>query len=79
MGMFDTVFVRCPNCTGISEQQTKSGKCGLRILRLNEDHEATRGLVGDTLWCEHCHKPFEVVAVKTKVVYAVVPVEDSDV
>lgn len=35
MGMFDSIYVKCPNCGTSEEFQTKSGDCLLQCYNLN--------------------------------------------
>lgn len=59
MGLFDTVWMQCPHCHRKTSEQTKNGPCSLNNYELNENMEATLGVIGDH-YCEHCHKLFTV-------------------
>jgi hypothetical protein len=55
MGMFDTVYMNCPECDETIEFQSKSGECMLRTYSQNSvPPDVFRGIVGDTEWCEAC-------------------------
>lgn len=52
MGMFDSVFVRCPKCGGDVEFQSKAGPCELR--RYSADSvppEIAESITGDVSSC----------------------------
>ena len=51
MGMFDTVWLNCPNCGSHDEIQTKSGACLLNNFSL---HEAPMDVLSGVLGTEHC-------------------------
>ena len=70
MGMFDSMYVRCPKCKAEIEFQTKTGECGMNSYILGRDSippwlEAS--LAGELFHCTSCDTWFEFdVKVTTK-------------
>lgn len=57
MGMYDSLFVKCPNCKHMLEFQSKSGRCSLdRYSEKNLVPEVAIGLHGDIVKCDFCNK-----------------------
>lgn len=55
MGMFDSVYLKCPKCKTDLEIQTKSGHCLLNSYELDEvPVEIARSLNGSTEKCYKC-------------------------
>lgn len=52
MGMFDTIYVNCPNCGEQNEFQTKSGQCTLECYTLED-------CPSDALYNANRHSPNE--------------------
>jgi hypothetical protein len=52
MGVFDTVWVKCPNCGAENEFQSKSGECSLRNYDLGNCPE-------DVLQNVNRHSPYK--------------------
>jgi len=61
MGLYDSVWVECPNCTEINKFQTKSGDCFLKDYRLEDCPD-------DVLEDVNRHSPIECAC---KTLYAV--------
>lgn len=60
MGMFDSVWVRCPKCTEPLEFQSKGGECLLINYTVDDaPNDVLRGLVGDKIRCK-CGKLVEI-------------------
>lgn len=62
MGMFDRVWVSCPQCGAANEFQSKSGDCTLADYTLAD---APPSILGDldrqgAISCEKCGVPFEI-------------------
>lgn len=65
MGMFDEVFLDCPECDGVIVYQSKCGPC---TLQYNEIHNAPIMVQADVidesqkgdLVCEHCGTAIEI-------------------
>lgn len=52
MGMFDSVFINCPNCDARLEFQSKAGDCILGSYSLDNAPEAVKAdLIGDWEQC----------------------------
>ncbi len=69
MGMFDSVFVKCPNCGANLEFQTKVGDCGLHKY----DAERVPVLIAAALdkreeECRHC-KALVTITIDRKPAY----------
>lgn len=68
MGMFDSVWVQCPECGADIEFQSKAGGCTLANLRLdNASPEVLLDIKGDTGRCPVCRS---LVTVEVSVVAA---------
>lgn len=61
MGMFDSLFVKCPTCGKELEFQSKSGACALnRYTRKNLPISVAVGIDGDIIKCEFCSDKFQI-------------------
>lgn len=59
MGMFNSVYVPCPNCGTEHELQSKSGSCSLRSSSHHDAEIADLGCVAnDPVTCEKCGAGF---------------------
>lgn len=57
MGMYDTVHLRCKDCGGGIETQTKAGECTLADYGEDDCPESVRNsLDGERVWCRGCKK-----------------------
>ena len=57
MGMFDSLYVKCPHCNKLIEFQSKSGSCGLWEFNLrNLPSHVARGMNGQIIKCDKCGK-----------------------
>ena len=55
MGMFDSIFVRCPVCDWPFEVQSKSGDCRMYVYGADlVPRSAARGIVGTAVECQWC-------------------------
>jgi len=60
MGMFDSVYLRCPHCGNELEFQSKVGKCVLANYSENDcPAEIGKDLAGEVQHCEGCHKTLQ--------------------
>jgi len=61
MGMFDSLYIKCPKCSKELEIQSKSGACAMFSYRKsNLPPEVAVGINGDIIECEFCRTNFEV-------------------
>ena len=57
MGMFDRVFLKCPNCKEILEFQSKGGECVLEKYKENDvPWEVALPINGEIVKCPKCLK-----------------------
>ena len=57
MGMFDSIFVRCPVCDWPFEVQSKSGDCRMSVYGADlVPRSAARGIVGTAVECPECSR-----------------------
>lgn len=62
MGMFDSVYVSCPNCGSANEFQSKAGDCLLKDYSLdNAPPEILLDLKGQIQTCFNCKKSIGIV------------------
>lgn len=63
MGMYDKVWVICPNCGNQVEFQSKSGDCSLNNYTLhNAPDKVLEGLLDDDYrTCETCEYTLEII------------------
>jgi len=55
MGMFDSVYVKCPNCDRLVEFQSKAGDCCLQKFNENEVPIAiAENIKGKHETCKYC-------------------------
>ncbi len=55
MGMFDSVYARCPGCSGEVEFQSKAGSCELKRYSMDSvPPEIAQALSGETATCRSC-------------------------
>ena len=54
MGMFDSLFVKCPKCNKELEFQSKSGPCCLLKCKKFLPPDIAVGMDGDIVECEFC-------------------------
>jgi len=55
MGMYDTVYVHCPDCGALVGFQTKVGRCNLKEYHGdNVPSHIARGVDGETNTCPGC-------------------------
>ena len=62
MGMFDRVWVACPDCGHRNEHQTKAGECSLADYEVYNAPPEVAAAVAGPAACEECGQPYEVVA-----------------
>lgn len=61
MGMFDTVWARCPKCDTRLGIQSKAGKCLLKDYSSdNVPATVAQDVQGDKVWCEKCDQAYRV-------------------
>lgn len=61
MGMFDSLYIKCPKCNHKLEFQSKSGECALSVYRKdNLDTDVAIGLDGDIVRCQYCNKRIKI-------------------
>lgn len=80
MGMFDSVYVSCPNCGVVVELQSKAGKCELKRYKMVEaPAQLLLDLADRNETCSHCGKSFYLrvqVITHAVTVSGTVPEED---
>lgn len=55
MGLYDTIYYKCPNCGKETSSQTKIGDCQMRTFELSDEFSLNgKILMKDP--CEHCNK-----------------------
>jgi hypothetical protein len=52
MGVFDSIYIKCPKCDSDVEFQTKSGDCTLAEYRYIVPYELAKSIEADTERCE---------------------------
>ena len=78
MGMFDTIYLECPDCGKKNELQTKWGACVLGEYSIDDaPPDAMEKFVQNSVECEYCECEFKVEIV-TRPQYRVVKLEDDD-
>lgn len=59
--MFDTIYMKCPDCSNSMSIQTKGGECSLKRYPLNKVPFGAAGYVlGDLVTCKNCNKSWKV-------------------
>lgn len=62
MGMFDSLYVKCPKCGKEVEFQSKSGRCCMDNYNKNNLRpEVAVGINGDIVECEFCQTNIKLV------------------
>lgn len=56
MGMFDYIYINCPNCSYKIEEQTKNGDCSLERYEFTET--SSPELFCGTYFCDSCNTQF---------------------
>ena len=71
MGLYDTVYIPCPECKYENEVQSKRDKCVLARYHFNDLEEIPEGILDDIkdtiLTCDNC-KSLLMMEVRFKVV-----------
>lgn len=66
MGVYNKIFVNCPNCGELVEFQSKSGSCMLESFHIKSVPEnEVQGILGDTRVCE-CGKKVTIMDIKSR-------------
>ncbi len=61
MGMFDSVWFKCPSCDGAVEQQSKAGVCELQDIPASEvPAEIAASIDGEYVSCLACGESFKI-------------------
>lgn len=61
MGMFDSVWFKCPKCGNQVEKQSKAGECVLKNISPDDvPVDIAVDINGDILCCEECDKTFTI-------------------
>ena len=61
MGLFDIIFVKCPNCRETLEFQSKGGDCSLtRYTEKNVPWDVILSINGEITKCQKCFKNIEL-------------------
>ena len=64
MGLFDIILVKCPNCNGTLEFQSKGGECVLeKYTEKNVPWEVVLPVVGNIIKCPKCSKNIKLKVV----------------
>jgi predicted RNA-binding Zn-ribbon protein involved in translation (DUF1610 family) len=67
MSMFDTVFVKCPNCGSMVSCQSKSGQCLMYTYTMNNvPDDVLFGLIGDSGY-KQCHSCGNELVLEAKI------------
>lgn len=62
MGLFDTIILKCPNCKGILEFQSKGGECILKEYNeKNVSWNVMLAVNGKVIKCENCLKNIKLI------------------
>lgn len=72
MGMFDSVYVHCPECGETNELQSKSGECSLHTYLLNDAPLDVMVGIDQSNYCKFCYKQFKLKLIN-KPVWIVIP------
>ncbi len=57
MGLYDTVYFRCPKCEELLNTQSKAGDCNLKDYDSdNVPYEIGKSLIGKEIYCNNCGK-----------------------
>lgn len=55
MGVYNSIYVPCPDCGNNIEFQSKSGSCQLSTYSISDCPEKeVEGIMGDSWCCENC-------------------------
>lgn len=61
MGMYDSVYFKCPKCGEVIEAQSKRGECTLASFDEKLVPVAIAvDLVGKREWCGHCDRSYTI-------------------
>jgi len=61
MGMFDSFYIKCPECNKELEFQSKSGPCAMfNFKKSNLSSDVAIGINGDIVNCEFCNNNFRL-------------------
>lgn len=56
MGMFNSIYVKCPSCGERVEFQSKSGSCHLNEYNIEDaPNQEVVGIIGDSVYCKCGH------------------------
>lgn len=77
MGMFDSVFVDCPNCKTRLEFQSKSGPCLLKRYKAESVPVSVAGGL-DKEECDNCGKTVRLIGVERISLTAVVDRDENE-
>ncbi len=62
MGMFDSLYVKCPNCKKELEFKSKSGECLLTVYnKSNISPMVAIGMDYDIVRCQFCNKRIQLI------------------
>ena len=71
IGMFDSIYVNCPNCESSIEMQIKVGFCTLQSYNIhNAPLSLLAGVVDNIEKCNECNTMFRIALVHKPVVEA---------
>jgi hypothetical protein len=78
MGMYDTIFMECPKCGEMNEEQTKWGPCRLHEYTIDDaSPDAIEKFVQDPVKCRSCGKKY-IVKMLQRPIYKVVSYNEDD-
>lgn len=79
MGMFDSVWFRCPKCEEDMEAQSKAGECSLIDYRSSSVPESiAKDIAGEWVYCKKCKTSYQIEDRKEKMVKMRLTTDDPD-
>lgn len=61
MGLYDSIYLKCPHCGEQEEVQSKAGKCDMEIFDKNSVPVIIAAALQDDDWtCYHCKETFRI-------------------
>jgi len=61
MGMFDRIWITCPQCGTSVEEQSKAGPCSLKDYTLDDAPNSVLGdIIGNSVICPECKSTIKI-------------------